>query len=331
MEESEITFVVQGPILIRNGINLTALCLNSIRSNFPKTTVILSTHPGESPQGLAYDLLIVNQTDAREIVENDRVGNTMTMNLQSASSISGLRAVQTKYAIKIRSDMVVLNKNLLFLLENRPVRVEREGLTLTEEMVIVLNWTTVDPRRYLKLAHHPSDHLFAGKTSDLIDIWSVPNYPVEFMRWFENNPYPVDARHGNSLTRYRCETWIWMNYVSSSISHLLESSYQMSEDILEESMSLMVHNLQVVSPHMAGVDSLKNSEPSISSKAKMLTHLDWILLSRANGVKSNFRSIDFESFKVFAFRVFVNCFKRLDLIFPTYSTKPPKISTEASE
>jgi hypothetical protein len=316
MTDDDITFVVQGPVIFKDGQNLAAVCLESIRRNFPASRIIFSTHKGSVTDELLCDTLIINETDDPQIIENDRVGNTMTMNLQATSTFSGLQAVQTEYAVKIRSDMCVRNRNLIHLLEERPRRKHIRNLTLTDELVIVLNWSTVDPRKYLKLAHHPSDQLFAGKTNDLKKIWSVPKYPIEYMRWFDSHPYPESAQHGDSLTRFRCETWIWINFIKNAWEEPLDSSYSFSDEICNESIKLMVHNLQVVTARMAGVYSLKNPEPTISSRAKMLTHFDWIVCARANGVKARVRNLDFDSVKVACFRFFVDALGRNDLIFP---------------
>jgi hypothetical protein len=240
----------------------------------------------------------------------------MPANLQITTTLEGLRAVKTNYAVKIRSDMVVRNKNLLRLLNQRPQRISKEGLTLTDELVIVLNWSTIDPRRYLKICHHPADQVYAGKTSDLLAIWDVPLYPIEFMRWYENREYPENARHGDSLVRYRCEAWIWMNFIADSLKHKLDSSYEINDEILEESISLMVHNLEVVSMQMAGVKSLKNENPSLSSRVKMLTHLDWILLARKHHVKANYWRVDFDSFLIYFTRGIIDRFNALSFVFP---------------
>jgi hypothetical protein len=93
----------------------------------------------------------------------------------------------------------------------------------------------------------------------------------------------------------------------------------MSDEILNESIPLMVHNLQVVTSHMAGVKSLKNDEPSIGSRMKMLTYLDWIRLARSHGVEAKYRRLDFDSFRILIFRLMVDLFNWNHLVFPNYS------------
>jgi hypothetical protein len=312
----ELTFVVQGPVSVIQNVNVTSECLASIRKHYPESMIVFSTDLGSSVEGLDFDLLVESNTNGPRVIENDRVGNIMPANLQIVTTVEGLKAVQTEYAVKIRSDMIVVNQKLLKLLNNRPPRLRSSRLTLTEEIVLVLNWSTIDPRKYLKIAHHPADQLYAGKTSDLLAIWDVPLYPIEYMRWYEKREYPKNARHGDSLVRYRCESWIWMNFISKFKRLQLESSYEMSDAILSESISLMVHNLEVVSMRMAGVGSLKNPPPSLNSRVKMLTYLDWVNLARKNGVLAKYRKIDLDSFCVYFARLVIDKFNLLNFVFP---------------
>jgi hypothetical protein len=316
VQSSELSFVVQGPVSIIEGVNVTGACLDSIRQHFPNSPIIFSTDIGASVEGLDFDILVESDTRAPRIIENDRVGNIMPANLQIITTVEGLKVVRTDYAVKIRSDMVVTNSNLLKILNKRPKRIHSQGLTLTEELVVVLNWSTIDPRKYLKIAHHPADQLYAGKTSDLLAIWDVPLYPIEFMRWYEKREYPKNARHGDSLVKYRCESWIWMNFIAKFQQIELDSSYEITDEILKESISLMVHNLEVISMRMAGVSSLKNPRPSLGSRVKMLTYLDWIILARKNHVHAKYSRIDFDSFTVSIARILIDRFNLMSFVFP---------------
>ena len=316
MNPSELTFVVQGPVIIRENRNLTAECLTSIRRYFPGSMIILSTDVGTLVDKLNFDLLVFNSFDEPNVIENDQLGNIMPANLQGLSTLAGLLKVETAFVVKIRSDMVLKNNKLLTLLENRPSRTKNSDLTLTQDLVIVLNWSTVDPRQYLKLAHHPSDHLYAGNTEDVVAIWKCEPYPVNFMRWFENHEYPQGARHGHFLCKYRVEGWIWYNFVKNYTKEPFENSYAISDALIKESLALMVHNLMVVTPRMAGTQSLKNPQPSFSSKIKMMTYFDWVRLSRSYGVSSRYKICDFESLLIKAIRLYVDRLKRIDFVFP---------------
>jgi hypothetical protein len=316
MKLTELTFVVQGPVVWKDNRNLTAECLKSIRNFYPGSKIILSTDCGMMTDNLDFDLVVLNNFNEPILIDNDRVGTIFSTNLQISSSITGLRKVDTPFVVRIRSDMIVNSNNLVTLLETRPKRKRLPRLTLTDDLVIVLNWSTVDPRKYLKLAHHPSDQVYAGNIKDVVSIFECPLCPIEFMRWYENHPYPKGAKHGDSLAKYRCESWIWYNFVKKFTNQPFDNSYDMSKELLEESLALMVHNLMVVTPKMAGVESLKNLRPSLSSKVKMLTYLDWVRLSRNYGVSSRYRFGDFESVLILFVRFIIDIFKRIDFVFP---------------
>ena len=316
MEKSEITFVVQGPIIIKDDVNLAQVCLESVRRFFPTSKIILSTHQGEPTEGLDFDECIVNSKYLdKVIIENDRDGHIATYNLQLASTFGGIKLVKTPYSIKLRSDMVLLNDNLYWLLRNRPDPSDN-GFTLTEELVIILNWASVNPTKFLRLLHHPSDQIFAGKTCDLYKIWNCPEYPLDYMRWFYDHEYPLNAQHGGLLVKYRFEAWLWYNFIKANTKHPFNNSYEFSPPLLEESEAFMGNNLMIVNLKMAGVISLKNATPRLNSKVKMYTHNDWVKLSRRYGIKSKYKIFDLETNFVSFTRFVLRLIKNKKFVFP---------------
>jgi hypothetical protein len=316
MEKSDITFVVQGPIIIKDNVNLAKVCLESVRKFFPSSKIILSTHLSECTDGLDFDECVINSRHLDErIIENDKSGQIATFNLQLASSFEGLKRVITPYSIKLRSDMVLLNDNLYWLLNNRPdSNINR--FTLTDELVITLNWAAVNPTKFLKLLHHPSDQIFAGKTSDLYRIWDCPQYPLEYVRWFYDYDYPLGAQHGGTLVKYRFEAWLWYNFVKVKTKYPFNNSYSFSSDLLDESQGFMGNNLMIVNLRMAGVRSLKNLAPQLSSKVKMFTYNDWVKLSRKYGIKSQYKYFDLETIVVTLVRFILKITRNKKYVFP---------------
>jgi hypothetical protein len=308
MNKSQITFVVQGGISIKDGVNLTESCLKSIRRFFPESRIILSTDLGEDTLNLDIDECVYSAHLDKLVIENDRTGHIMSANLQIITTFEGLKRVKTPYAIKIRSDMVLKNDNLLQLMRNRPSRNFVNKFKVCEEFVIILNWSAVNPNYYLKLLHHPSDQLFAGKTSDLLAIWNCPKYPIEYMRWYSNYDYPSGARHGNSLVKFRCETWIWYNYIKNNSNLEFDNSYDFNTELLEESQAFIGNNLMIVSSKLAGVQSLKNPPNAISSKVKMFTYYDWLGLSRKYKNKIKLNTFDWESIYIYIIRRMLKIF-----------------------
>jgi len=315
IDDSGLSFVVQGPILYSGGICLADLSIQSIRKHFPGSEVILSSHQGSDVSNLDYDKLALTGIDEFREIENDKFGNFMNANNQLRTTRAGLELATRPYVVKIRSDMVVKNSNILTLLNNRPKRAKSPKI-ITREPVIVLNWSTVNPDTFLRLLHHPSDQLHAGATEDVRSIWSCPPYPVSYMRWFEWNAYPKNAQHGDYLQRYRSESWIWYNFVKEHCKFDFPDSYSFSEELKNESKILIASNLMVVSSKMAGVKSSKNANPSWQSQVKMLSYYDWLQFAKTLGIRMPRFFFDTPSIKVCLIRILLKLMKKESLVFP---------------
>jgi hypothetical protein len=319
VHDSEVTFVVQGPIVVKDDQNLTAVALNSIRRNFPDSRVILSTHHDQKVFGLNFDDVVFSERPSIEMFENDKNQTLMSVNHQILTTKRGLAAVTTPYVIKTRTDINFKNRNVFKLLDARPERIPSDNLTLTKELVLVINWSTVHPGKFLRLPHHPSDQLFAGLLVDVKRIWDAPTYPTEYMRWFESHDYPPGSQHGGNLQRYRSESWIWFNFVKEKVNFSFESSYDMCADSMLESLNLLSHNLMVVSQGMMGVNSLKNRRPGWKSRIKMMSYRDWVNLSRNAHVVQKGISFDFDSLFIAILRPLISILGMRELIFDNRS------------
>jgi len=308
MEGTEVTFVVQGPITIKDGRNLATLAIDSIRCHFPGSKVILSTHVGQDTTTLDFDELVFSNKPEYEVFENDQTKTLMSANHQILTTQAGLQKVTTSYVVKTRTDIEFKNRKILSLLENRPQRILSPTLTVTLEPVIVLNWSTVNPEKYLCLPHHPSDQLFAGLTIDVKNIWDAPLYPREYMRWFESHNFPENSQHGANLQRYRTESWIWYSFVGHKTTYSFETSYDATPVSIRESQALLSHNLMVVSQSLAGVQSLKNNRAGWKSRIKMMTYWDWVRISRESLVLQKRLYFDFDSIVIGLSRRLISIF-----------------------
>lgn len=169
----DLTFVIQGSIHKH-----TKYFLESIRYFYPDSKVILSTWEGESEDGLSFDVLIKSQDPGAVEHAPKQVNN---VNRQIRSTLAGLKAVQTTFAVKMRTDTQILERNLPRLLETLP-----EG-QLFSRKIIALNLFFRDPRKY-PLLFHIGDIFQVGRTEDLIDLWDIPLAPEpETSLWQERH------------------------------------------------------------------------------------------------------------------------------------------------
>lgn len=123
----DITFVIQGPVSTtqdkkqyasNDGSDakreipkgLTARAIANIRQHFPGSSIIISTWEGQPAEDLDSELTIYSKDPGPNIVHYTRKDEAVfeNMNRQIVSTSNGLKKVNTKYAVKFRSD------NLLF-------------------------------------------------------------------------------------------------------------------------------------------------------------------------------------------------------------------------
>ncbi len=160
---SDISIIVQGPVVKVE----TAQSLKSIRKFLPGATIILSTWEGSDVTELDYDKLILSKDPGSFIC--DKVGAIHTnINRQLLSIKNGLEAVNTKYAMKLRSDLVMHHAKFLDYFDAFPQRIEK--YKLLEHRIISGSLTTKifsDTDNNYPLPFCLSDWFYFGLTSDI--------------------------------------------------------------------------------------------------------------------------------------------------------------------
>ena len=198
IQSEEISVVVQGPIYgsscDKEKYRLTARCLKSIRKYLPNSKIILSTWEGSDVDGLDLDVLVVNKDPGYSSV--GFFNKTDSSNRQIISTLSGLKKVVTKYAIKVRSDMIFKgNRFIKYFFEFNRSNFDY-NYKLLKQRVLVLS--TSNPNKTFPVPFHMCDWFYFGLTEDLIDIFSIP--------FLENN----------TLIRgqFTTEQYLWLSFIS---------------------------------------------------------------------------------------------------------------------
>lgn len=245
----EISFVVQGPIVnqpARRG-SVTGSVLRSIRRHYPDSRIILSTWNGADTSELDYDQL-VESSDPGSYMRDKHNRIFHNVNRQVTSSLAGLRAVDTKYAVKIRSDLSVFGAGIERWLTHPARFAKRGALSFLEERAIVVNTTSVNPRKGLPLPFHPCDWIYCGLTKDLLDIWDAPEFPEpEWTWWFESRPKPDNFPFETSLARYHPENYIWSTFVGRHHPISFGHSSDTGKDQITLSEQTIADNLIILS------------------------------------------------------------------------------------
>ncbi len=133
INKSNITFIVQGAVEPKK----TKKCLKSIRRYFPESRIILSTWKGTDCSDLPYDRLILNEDPGFAYLDtNNEV--KYNINRMLVSTQSGLKECDTKYAFKVRSDLVFHSDHILRYFDKYPKYLEefkvcKKGLQKTDK------------------------------------------------------------------------------------------------------------------------------------------------------------------------------------------------------
>ena len=159
----DFSFIVQGAVNEH-----TSKSLKSIKKYFPGSTVILSTWKNTKVKGLIFDK-VVKSADPGGVNAKSN-GGTVNFLRQKISTFNGLKKVNTKYSIKIRSDMVFYGDKLINYYLNTIKTLKKSKFF--DSRVLILENGTINPRGIYQMPFHYGDWFYLGTTKDLKKIFS---------------------------------------------------------------------------------------------------------------------------------------------------------------
>ena len=162
INDSEISFVVQGPITKDINYNLS-----TIRYNFPSSRIIISTWEKE-------DISFLNISNYDEIIQNQDPGNMPpplhNVNRQITSTINGLKKVNTKYVIKIRTDCSLNSREFVDIYNKHNFK---SKYNIFKDKILIISAYAKDPIKWSVL-FHISDLFFFGTSKDIYNLFNIP-------------------------------------------------------------------------------------------------------------------------------------------------------------
>lgn len=205
IQPNEVSVIVQGAI----HKNLTPACLKSVRKSLPGAKIILSTWEGSDIENLDFDQIVLSKDPgALECNIQKEYPIINNGNRQLLSIKQGLKMVQTKYVLKLRTDLAMMGDDILYFMNSFPKRTNEYPLFNSRVIIGELftrhnfyfhtqgEWHNV-PKPF-----HPSDWFMLGETEDI-------------RLYFENTPLIPDKDLGNFSLKYpkRCYDnkypWSW--------------------------------------------------------------------------------------------------------------------------
>ncbi|MGF1697584.1 WavE lipopolysaccharide synthesis family protein [Vibrio lamellibrachiae] len=176
IRDKQITFVVQGPVQSRSErdqiVGITQECLQSIRSHFPESFIILSTWQGQPLGGLDYDHLIELEDPGSNTIYHDGKAITLNNNRQMVSAHMGLREVKTQYAVKIRTDNKVSGRQFVDTYQKYAELPRENDYKYFTQRTMTSSAFFISSHHGRTVHFHKSDLFDFGLTEDLLKIWS---------------------------------------------------------------------------------------------------------------------------------------------------------------
>ncbi len=210
IQPNEITFVVQGGVNDKPSVEK---CLNSIRLFFPDSKIILSTWKHSDVSGLNFDKLVLSRENCPIYKFYKHLSLVNNINKQIISSRNGLRYVNTKYAVKMRSDIVFMSDNLLRIITLTNKKSKKDYLN---SKIIIPYDLSINAGK-TKLLFHFNDWFLAGETQDLKKIFKIPLMSLKDLKFFENR--------NNSKPFFQFKNWLMNDIKRSELRNNLISRY----------------------------------------------------------------------------------------------------------
>ena len=251
--QTDVSVVVQG-----NVSTDTYKTLKSIRKYLPYAEIILSTWGNTDLSGLEglYDISVFNK-DPNAVIFDYSENKANNLNRILVSSFNGIKAANRKYILRLRSDLILKNDNLLKLTDTLKKR--DSDWTLFKQKIFVYDMFSIkyNTRKNVKqrMLFHVSDWCYLGLKEDLEELFNISlvNEP-EFSRYFETHKKIGVDIHTARLWKMSPEQYIVSQNAKKVFSELNFNHYlDVNEDNIEVSEKFIISNFRVFSQKQWGI------------------------------------------------------------------------------
>ncbi len=276
MNNDEITVVLQGAL----GGKVVENAVVSVKKYLPGAKIIISTWKGEVvPQGIEVDEIIFNDDPGMKTRDGRPDGKPNNINRQIVSSLNGLKAAKTKYALKMRTDFLMVGNG--FLEKFGKFDKFEENYKVANERIMVCMFGTRKPRaKHFNLPFHVSDFAAFGMYEDLLNLYDIPLVTDEEFEWFKiHTEIKPDTF---AISRYNAEQSIIVNWLTKNGKHVpCEYSTHVDDEIARESDHFLVNNFYPMHFSVYGLEPQKDNlkyENNVERYTDYYTQFEWMEL-----------------------------------------------------
>lgn len=190
LNNKNISVILQGTI----DPKVTPRAIEAVRTVLPGAFIIVSTWNGQACDGLKCDELVLSDPPPAVVVRNNPKRPTINNTNRMIYGVNqAIAKVQTKYLLKIRTDIILQDASFLEYWGRYPKR--NPKFQLFQERI--LNYYLFAPQfsycdnAKVPTLFHPSDWMFFGFTADVKKLFDIPLQPEpESSLWWTHHAKP---------------------------------------------------------------------------------------------------------------------------------------------
>lgn len=257
ISSKDLSVVIQGAVNSE-----THSCLSSVRKYLPQAQIILSTWKNSdlsSYEGL-YDILVLSE-DPGAVVFEIAEQKTNSLNRILISSRNGIEKAERKYVLRMRSDLVLKNDNVLKLFDDFKIRNPKSSLF--KQRIFAYDIFSIKYYSFRKskqpLLFHISDWCYLGLRDDLLEFFNIPAVQEpDFSRYFEFHKKTEYDLYPSRLWKMSPEQYFISSNALKVFNNLKFENYlDVNDENTRISEDFIINNFRVFAPEQWGIYTLK--------------------------------------------------------------------------
>ena len=296
----DLSVVVQGAVSPLE----TALCLKSVRKYLPEAQIILSTWNGSDIShfdGL-YDEIVLSD-DPGAVIFDIKDKKTNSLNRILVSSREGIKVAKKTYVLRIRTDLILKNNNLLKLYDDFEKRNNEKSLF--KQRIFAYDIFSLKFNIYKNktqpLLFHISDWCYLGLREDIEELFNIPEVEEpEFSQYFKKHKKLRDDIYPSRMWKMSPEQYFTYSNALKVFKDLKFENYlDVNSQNIEISEDFIINNFRVFSPKEWGIYSLKKQYKKTNMEARNLFSYYSYLSQKKDYKKYCDNSINIEDVELF--------------------------------
>ena len=306
----DLTILIQGPFFEFEDYNSNKN-INLLNKVFPEANILISTWEDEDRFKIKDNYKIIYSKDPGFVHDEHFGSSTPGSNIQRQieSVQNGLKEINTKYTLKIRSDCY-FNSDKILRLNTEDFKVI-EKYSFFDERIITSSVGSLNQSETLILYHY-SDWFNYGLTKDVKKLWENIKIEESDIKFFSNFTKEKKNIYGKDWDlKFTAEQIIYFKSISNKINNKIIHAHDFSKRKLKEAEYYLINNIYLVDPDSIDFifpkydekinKNLKKNNTNIRSKELMFlsySNEEWVQLYKKQNKIDYFTKINFSK-KIF--------------------------------